>query len=78
MTTADKNNLRIFERRIFRKIFGPIKNENNKYRIRFNHELLDFMKKQNIVKFIKAPRLRRAEYMECMGEERAPKNKNGI
>jgi len=36
------------------------------------------MKKQDIVKFIKAPRLRRAEYMERIGEERAPKNKNGI
>ena len=37
LTTRDKDNLRIFERQILRKIFGPV-NTDNIWRIRNNTE----------------------------------------
>ena len=39
LTTGHEQNLRIFERRILRKIFGPVQNEDRSCRIRMNHEL---------------------------------------
>lgn len=58
MSTTDKNNLRVFERKILRKIFGPVKDEHNVYRIRLNFELQKLIGNEDIVKFIKAQRLR--------------------
>lgn len=52
MTTTDESNLRIFEKRILRKIFDPVK-ENNIYRIRYNHELEELTGNEDIVRFIK-------------------------
>jgi len=45
--------IRIFERRILRKIFGPIQNEKS-WRIRMNYELNELIKNADIVRFIKA------------------------
>jgi len=39
LTNRDKQHLRIFERRILRKIFGPVQNEDGSWRIRINYEL---------------------------------------
>lgn len=50
-----------------------MKNEDNYYRIRFNHELLELMGNEDIVKFIKAQRLRWAGHLERMDEGRAPR-----
>lgn len=58
MSTTDENNLRVFERKILRKIFGSVKDEHNVYRIRLNFELQKLIGNENIVKFIKAQRLR--------------------
>lgn len=61
MTATDENRLRAFERkileRILRKIFGPVKVRNNEYRIRYN-EILHLMENEDIVKYVKAHRLR--------------------
>jgi len=38
LTTRDEQYLRIFERRILRKIFSPVQNEDGSLRIRMNHE----------------------------------------
>jgi hypothetical protein len=48
--------LRIFERRILRKIYGPIK-ENNTWRSRYNHELHQLYNEPGIMKVIKSGRL---------------------
>ena len=39
LTNRDEQHLRIFERRILRKIFGPVQNEDGFRRIGMNYEL---------------------------------------
>jgi len=51
------NYLMIFERRILRKISGPVK-ERDGLRIRTNHELNKLIGRANIMRFIKAQRLK--------------------
>jgi hypothetical protein len=59
LTSSDENALRIFERKILRKIYGPVL-ENGEFRIRYNEELNGLIKGDDIVRFIKAQRLVRA------------------
>jgi hypothetical protein len=49
--------LAVFERKILRKIYGPVK-ENESRRIRQNCELEDIIKGENIVRFIKCQIIR--------------------
>jgi len=46
LTNRDEQYLGILERRILRKIFGPVQNEDGFWRIRINYELNDLIKKQ--------------------------------
>jgi len=39
MTNRDEQHLRISERRILRKIFGPVQNDDGAWRIRMNYQL---------------------------------------
>jgi len=48
-----ENNLRIFEREILRKIFGPV-NIDNIWTIRNNMEIAKLIEGADIVRFIKA------------------------
>jgi hypothetical protein len=57
LTAKDENSLRIFERQILRKIFGPI-NIDNIWRIRNNMETDKLIKGADIVRFIKAQRIK--------------------
>jgi hypothetical protein len=57
LSKSDKNSLRISERKIMRKIYGPIQ-EGDMWRIRHNEELNTFMNGEDIVKFIQAQRIR--------------------
>jgi len=59
--------LRIFERKILRKIYGPIQ-EGDIWRIRNNEELNRSIKGEDIVKFIKAQRIRWLGHVERMEE----------
>jgi hypothetical protein len=54
---SDENSLRIFERKILRKIYGPVQ-EGDTWIIRYYEELNRFIKREDIVKFIKAQRIR--------------------
>jgi hypothetical protein len=49
--------LEVSERKILRKIYGPVK-ENELWRIRRNNELEVIIKGKNIVRFIKCQRIR--------------------
>jgi len=49
--------LLVFERKMFRRIFGPTK-ENPIWRIKTNEELDKLIKHKNIVNYIKPQRLR--------------------
>jgi hypothetical protein len=53
LTMEEEGVLAVFERKILRKIYGPVK-ENEGRRIRRNDELEDIIKGENIVKFIKS------------------------
>jgi hypothetical protein len=53
----DENSLRIFERKILRKIYGPVQ-EGDTWRVRYNEELNGLIKGKDIVTFIKAQRIR--------------------
>ena len=60
--------LQVFERRILRKIFGPIC-DNGKWRIRYNSELYSIYKDPDIIKTIKISKLRWTGHIMRMPEE---------
>jgi hypothetical protein len=47
----------MFERRILRKIFGPVQNEDGSWRIGMNYELNELIGNADIVRFIKSRRI---------------------
>jgi hypothetical protein len=53
LTDRDEQHLRICERRILRKIFGPAQNEDGSWRIRMNYKLNELIGNADIVRFIK-------------------------
>jgi hypothetical protein len=72
VTSEEMNALRIFERKIVRKIYGPI-NEGESWRIRTNKEIEFILEGAEIVKFIKYLRVRWCGHIERMNNERMPK-----
>ena len=64
--------LAVFERKILRKIYGPVK-ENELWRIRRNDELEAIIKGENIVRFIKCQRIRWLCHIERMQDTAIPK-----
>jgi hypothetical protein len=63
LKTGEENALRCFERKILRRIFGPVQDTNG-WRIRYNQELDRLIEGQDIVRFIKAQRLRWLGHVE--------------
>lgn len=61
--------LRIFERKILRKIYGPI-NEGGEWRIRTNDEINTLIYGEDLVRFVKSQRLRWLGHLERMDSER--------
>jgi hypothetical protein len=64
--------LLIFERKIFRRMYGP-KYENGERKSRTNRELEEMCKGENIVKWIKVQRISWLGYLERMEEDSMPK-----
>ena len=64
--------LLIFERTIFRRIYGP-KYENGEWKSRTNQELEETSKGENIVKLIKGQRISWLGHLERMEEDRMHK-----
>jgi len=69
LTVKDENNLRIFERQILRKIFGPA-NIDNIWRMRNNMEIDNLMEGADIVRFIKAQRIKWLGHIQRMDQAR--------
>jgi hypothetical protein len=69
---ADKNALRSFERRILRKIFGPVW-DRGEWRIRYKVELNELIEGHAIVRLLKAQRIRWPGHVDRMSEERMSK-----
>ena len=73
LTNRDEQYPRIFERRILRKIFGPVKDDDVFWRIRMNYELNDLLKHADIVRFVKSKRIAWLGHVMRMEEKRIPK-----
>lgn len=72
LTGKDCGALQVFERKIIRKIYGPIK-DGETWRARYNCEIDDLIKGENIVRFIKSRRISWLGHLERMGRDRQPK-----
>jgi hypothetical protein len=71
MTKKEQEALLIFERKIFRRIYGP-KYEDGVCKSRTNRELKELSRGENIVKWIKGQRISWLGHLERMGD-RMPK-----
>ena len=69
LTAKDENNLRIFERQILRKIFDPV-NIDNVWRIQNNMEIDNLIEGADIVRFIKAQRIKWLGHIQRMDQAR--------
>jgi hypothetical protein len=63
LKARDENTLRCFERKILQRIFGPVQDSSG-WRIRYNQELDGLIEGQDLVRFIKAQRLRWLGHVE--------------
>jgi hypothetical protein len=72
MTKKEEQALLIFQREIFRRIYG-LKYEDGKWKSRTNRELEELSKGENIVKWIKGQRISWLGHLERMEEDRVPK-----
>ena len=72
LTMEEERALAVFERKILRKIYGPVK-ENELWRIQQNDGLEAIIKGENIVRFIKCQRIRWLGRIERMQETKIPK-----
>jgi hypothetical protein len=70
LTNRDEQHLRIFERRILRKIFGPVQNEDGSWKIRMNYELNESIRNTDIVRFIKSRRIAWLGHVMRMDDKR--------
>ena len=70
LTLREEFRLRVFENRILRRIFGPKRDENGKWRRLHNEKLHSLYRSPNIVRVIKCRRLRWAGHVARMEEYR--------
>jgi len=71
LTLREERNLRVFENRVLRRIFGPRRDEvTGELRRLHNAELNDLYSLPNIVRVIKSRRMRWAGHVARKGEER--------
>ena len=72
MTKKEEQAVLIFERKIFRRVYGH-KYENGEWYSRTNRELEEMSKGENIVKWIKGQRISWLGHLERMEGDRMPK-----
>jgi hypothetical protein len=67
LTKKDELQLTVFERKVLRKIFVPIR-DTDQWRRRYNEELYQLYAEPDTVKWIRSARLRWAGHIVCMRE----------
>jgi hypothetical protein len=75
LNEKDEMQLRIFERQILRKIFSPIQIGKDIWRIRNNAELDQVINAADIVRFIKAQRVKWLGHIQRIDTSRTAKRK---
>jgi hypothetical protein len=74
LTMRDRKQLKIFERKVYRRILGPVyENEKGNWRILTNKEIYASIKKPTVIETIRLNRLRWFGHVHRMGENRIPK-----
>jgi hypothetical protein len=71
LTLGEEHRLRVFENRVFRRIFGPKREEDGSWRKLHNDELQSLYSSQNIVRVITSRRMGWAGHVARMGEGRS-------
>ncbi|XP_050499131.1 uncharacterized protein LOC126879860 [Diabrotica virgifera virgifera] len=72
VTQKSANALDVFERKVLRRILGPIR-ENNNWRIRYNREIYEQYSEPTLAQHTKLQRLRWAGHVVRMHENRIPR-----
>jgi CRISPR/Cas system CMR-associated protein Cmr3 (group 5 of RAMP superfamily) len=72
MKKQDENILGRYERKIIRRIYGPVR-QGREWRIRNNEEIDNIIRKNDIVGFGKARRISWIGHVERMEDSRMPK-----
>ena len=71
LTSRKERGLRVFENRVLRRVFGPMRDEvTGEWRKLHNEELRDVYSLPNIVQVVKSRRMRWAGHVARMEEER--------
>ena len=71
LTLREERRLRVFEKRVLRRLFGPKRDEvTGEWRKLHNVELSDLYSLPNIVRVVKSRRMRWAGHVARMGERR--------
>jgi hypothetical protein len=74
LTLRKEHGLRVFENRVLRRIFGPKRDEvTGEWRKMHNEELHNLYSSPDIIRQVKSRRMRWAEHVARMGEERREK-----
>ncbi|XP_075979935.1 uncharacterized protein LOC142979060 [Anticarsia gemmatalis] len=73
LTQKEENKLLVAERKVLRKILGPVQRPDGSWRIRKNAEIEELVANPNIIGEIKAHRLRWLGHVERMREDRSVK-----
>jgi hypothetical protein len=72
LRTVDEQALRVFERKVLRRIYGPVCIQ-GEWRLRTNAELNNLLGHADLVRFIKSQRLSWLGHVERMEEQRMPR-----
>jgi hypothetical protein len=72
LTDRDGQHLRIFERRILRKIFGSVQNEDGSWRIRMNYEMNELIGNDRYSNIYESRRISWLGHVMRMDDKRTP------
>jgi len=73
MKKSDENKLDVFERKVLRRILGPVREQDGSYRLRYNDECQKELGESTISKQVKLKQLQWAAHVQRMSAENPTK-----